>query len=429
MTGSSVRSDWVAIERACAKVSTDRLWRMHEQMAAFGAIPGPGVNRQAFSAEDIAARKAMLAWLEPHGFEIFVDDIANLFIRRPGRNPALPPVMTGSHMDSQPRGGRFDGIYGVLAGIEVLFALEDAGLATEHPVEVVAWSNEEGSRFAPGAMGSMAYCGVKNLAELLDIEDGEGIVLRDALAQTLAATPRARPRTFGTPAAAYIEAHIEQGPLLEQQATTIGVVTGIQGTRWFSVSLQGESAHAGTTPVASRRDAFQAAVAVVNELNALVAAEPDDLRFTIGRFDVVPNTPNSIAERVSFSIDIRHPDGALVRRLGDAVMALHGGARLACDIRVEETFNRQPCVFPAAVVDVVEAAAAGLGESHMRLASGAFHDALFMTDICATGMIFVPCERGISHNPAENAAPDDLAAGARVLLATLLCLAGISSDE
>ena len=428
MTALPARTGWAAIEDACARVSTDRLWRMHEQMAAFGAIPGLGVNRQAFSAEDIAARKAMLAWLEPYGFEVFVDGIANLFIRRAGRNPALPPVMTGSHMDSQPRGGRFDGIYGVLAGIEVLFALEDAGLATEHPLEVVAWSNEEGSRFAPGAMGSMAYSGARQLDQLLDIEDNEGIVLRDALASTLAASPDAKSRAFGAPAAAYVEAHIEQGPLLEQQATTIGVVTGIQGTRWFSVSLHGESAHAGTTPLAARRDAFQAAIAVVNELNALVAAESDDLRFTVGRFDVVPNTPNSIAERVSFSIDIRHPDGVVVRRLGDAVMALHDGSRLGCDVRVQETFNRQPCVFPAEVVDVVEAAATNLGESHMRLASGAFHDALFMTDLCPTGMIFVPCERGISHNPAENAAPGDLAAGARVLLATLLRLAEIAPD-
>ena len=421
MTGAE--EDWTLIARACAKVSESRLWRMHEEMAAFGAIPGPGVNRQAFSAEDIAARRAMLAWLKPYGFEIFVDDIANLFIRRAGRNPDLPPVTTGSHMDSQPRGGRFDGIYGVLAGIEVLFALEDAGLATEHPLEVVAWSNEEGSRFAPGAMGSMVYSGARRLDEVLDSQDGDGVVLRDALAATLAATPQARPRALGSPAAAYIEAHIEQGPLLEQQATTIGVVTGIQGTRWFSVELRGESAHAGTTPLAVRRDAFQAAVAVVNELNALVAAEPEDLRFTIGRFDVGPNTPNSVADRVSFSIDMRHPDAALVRRVGDAIMRLCDGERLGCRLSIVENFNRPPCAFAPDIVDAVEAAARLLGESHLRLASGAFHDALFMNDICPTGMIFVPCERGISHNPAENAAPADLAAGARVLLATLAGLA------
>lgn len=414
---------WDEIARACAKVSTDRLWRMHEEMAAFGAIPGPGVNRQAFSAEDIAARKAMLAWLTPYGFEVFVDEIANLFIRRPGRNAGLPPVVTGSHMDSQPRGGRFDGIYGVLAGIEVLFALEEAGLETEHPLEVVAWSNEEGSRFAPGAMGSMVYSGARDLDDLLDTQDRDGIALRAALTETLAATPQARPRALKSPFAGYIEAHIEQGPLLEQQQTAIGVVTGIQGTRWFSVDVRGESAHAGTTPLSVRRDAFQAALAVVNDLNDLVAAQPDDLRFTIGRFDVSPNSPNSVADKVSFSIDIRHPDAALVEKVGDAIVALCQVARLGCPVAIQETFNRPPCAFVPAVVDRVETAARSLGVSYMRMASGAFHDALFMHDICPTGMIFVPCERGISHNPAENADPADLATGARVLLAALADLA------
>lgn len=427
MTLPNEGDDWDRITLACAAVSRDRLWRMHEEMAAFGAIPGPGVNRQAFSAEDIAARKTLLTWLKPYGYEIFVDDIANLFIRRPGRNPDLPPVVTGSHMDSQPRGGRFDGIYGVLAGLEVLFALEDAGLETDHPLEVVAWSNEEGGRFAPGAMGSTVYSGARNLEDLITIEDGDGIVLRDALAATLAATPAATPRCFGSPIAAYIETHIEQGPLLEQENTTIGVVTGIQGTRWFSVDVRGESAHAGTTPLAARRDAFQAAIKLINELNALVAREPDDLRFTIGRFDVLPNTPNSVAEQVSFSIDIRHPDAALVKRLGGTILSLCFGERDGCQISIVENFNRPPCAFDPEIVTAVEAVAQRLGESHRRLASGAFHDALFMNDICPTGMIFVPCEHGISHNPAENADPADLAAGTRVLLGSMVLLARQSS--
>lgn len=417
---------WAEIERACGKVNVNRLWHMHEEMAAFGAIPGPGVNRQAFSAEDIAARKALLAWLKPYGFEIYIDEIANLFIRRPGRNPKRPPVVTGSHMDSQPRGGRFDGIYGVLAGIEVLFALEEAGLETEHPLEVVAWSNEEGGRFAPGAMGSMVYTGACGIDAVLDTQDGNRIVLRDALAETLAATPDALPRDLCSPVAGYIEAHIEQGPLLEKRCTTIGVVTGIQATRWFSVEVLGESAHAGTTPLALRRDAFQAAVAVVNDLNDLVAAQPDDLRFTIGRFDISPNTPNSVADRVSFSIDIRHPEAALMESVGDTITALCSGERQGCRVTIAENFNRPPCAFSSDVVSVVEVAARRLRESHMRMASGAFHDALFMNDICPTGMIFVPCERGISHNPAENADPADLAAGARVLLASLIALATVA---
>ncbi len=415
-------SRWQEASRACEKVDTARLWRMHEEMASFGAIPGPGVNRQAFTTEDIAARHAMLAWLKPYGFEIFMDDIANIFVRRPGRNSKLPPIMTGSHMDSQPSGGRFDGIYGVLAGLEVLFALEEAGVETEHPFEVVAWSNEEGGRFAPGAMGSTVFSGARDLEAFLDVTDGDGIVLRDALAETLASTPDAVHRDFGSDVHAYVEAHIEQGPLLEAADTTIGVVTGIQGTRWFGVEVHGESTHAGTTPLANRRDALQAAIYRLNELNALVAEQPDDLRFTVGRMEVRPNSPNSVAEEVYFSIDIRHPDAGVVERVGDKILEVCAGEILGCETRITESFNRPPCIFPSSVVDTVETAAERLGERYMRIMSGAFHDALFMDDLCPTGMVFVPCEKGISHNPLENAKPEDLAAGARVLLASLIML-------
>lgn len=419
---SDTDSNWTKIEQACDKVDTERLWRMHEEMATFGAIPGPGVNRQAFSDEDIAARKALMALLAPREFEIFVDDIANIFIRRRGRKDNLPPLMTGSHMDSQPSGGRFDGIYGVLAGLEVLFALEDAGLETDHPIEVVAWSNEEGSRFAPGAMGSMVYTGERNLESLLDVIDRNGIALRDALPATLAATPDAQVRDFETPVAAYIEAHIEQGPLLEEAEKIIGVVDGIQGTRWFSVDVQGESAHAGTTPVASRKDALQAAISIIGTLNALVAKEPDDLRFTVGRFDVSPNTPNSVAESVSFSVDIRHPDATVISNLGDTVLELCSVQIGGCDVKVTERFSCPPNLFSSAIVQAVDEAAVKLGASHMNITSGAFHDALFMTEICPTGMIFVPCEGGVSHNPQENAKPEDLAVGTKVLLASLVAV-------
>jgi N-carbamoyl-L-amino-acid hydrolase len=246
------------------------------------------------------------------------------------------------------------------------------------------------------------------------------VLLRDALAATLAATPGAKPRAFGGPVADYIEAHIEQGPLLEAAGRTIGVVTGIQGTHWIGVELRGESAHVGTTSLSSRRDAFQAAISAIHELNQLVAEQPEDLRFTIGRFDVLPNTSNSVAERVSFTIDVRHPDAGVIEAIGTDVERMCSGRTLGCDFKISRKFNRSPCVFPQAVVNMVEMAAARLGETHMRMVSGAFHDALFMDDICPTGMIFVPCELGISHNPRENAAPADLAAGTRVLLASLV---------
>jgi N-carbamoyl-L-amino-acid hydrolase len=236
------------------------------EMAKIGAIPGNGVNRQALTREDIAARKLLIAWAEGRGFSIGMDAIGNLFIRRQGRNPDAAPVLTGSHMDSQPSGGRFDGIYGVLAGLEALEALDQAGAITERPIEVVAWTNEEGGRFSPGAMGSMVFTESRRLEDCLGIADSQGILFGDALAEALAATPKAEKRALNFPVAAYVEAHIEQGPKLESEGLPIGVVTGIQGSRWFEVEVLGESAHAGTTPLKLRRDALQEALAAITAL-------------------------------------------------------------------------------------------------------------------------------------------------------------------
>ncbi|MGA7800423.1 MAG: M20 family metallo-hydrolase [Gammaproteobacteria bacterium] len=409
--------------RAAAAVDSERLWRRHGDMAAIGAIEGNGVNRQALSIEDIAARRLLIGWAQQFGFEITGDEIGNLFIRRPGIEPELAPVMTGSHMDSQPMGGRFDGMYGVLAGFEALQALEQAGVQTRRSIELVAWTNEEGSRFAPGAMGSMVYCGRHRLEDFLGVADADGTTLEQALAETLQAIPEAAVQHHDRTVAAYVEAHIEQGPQLENAGRSIGVVTGIQGCRWFTVEVYGEAAHAGTTPLAGRRDAVQDALACVAALNRLTRDESDIVRFTVGRFDVTPGSVNSVACHVSFSVDLRHPDGRVLEELGDAIDATCRQAVRGCDVKVTELLNHAPCVFDDRVVDAVERVAGDLGCSHMRMPSGAFHDAQFMNDICATGMVFIPCEKGISHNPAEYAKPDDLAAGARVLVAALVDLA------
>jgi len=331
--------------------------------------------------------------------------------------------MTGSHMDSQPRGGRFDGIYGVMAGLEAIEAMEEAGVKTRRPVELVAWSNEEGGRFAPCTMGSAVYTGAKALGDFLEARDNEGVLLEDALAQTLAAMPAAEKRELNAPAAAYIEAHIEQGPLLEQEGRTIGVVTGIQGLRWFDVEFSGETAHAGTTPVSGRRDALREAIAAIGALQELTRDASDTVRFTIGRMLVAPNSPNSVPGRVMFSVDVRHPDPATIARLGDAVEPTVRKAAARCSVKVTPTLRDDPCAFDSAVVECVERVAQALGLAHRRMPSGASHDAMYMARVCPTGMIFVPCERGISHNEAENASPEDLAAGARVLTAAVLELA------
>jgi N-carbamoyl-L-amino-acid hydrolase len=411
------------VQDAVHRVDQRRLWDRHMEMARIGAIPGNGVNRAAFSKEDIAARKLLIDWARGRNFTVAIDAIGNLFIRRAGADPRAAPVMTGSHMDSQPRGGRFDGIYGVLAGLEALEAIEEAGATTRHPIELVAWSNEEGGRFPPCTMGSAVYTGARALGDFLKVTDNEGIVLEEALAQTIAATPADEKRELNAPAAAYIEAHIEQGPLLEQENRAIGVVTGVQGLRWFNVEVFGETAHAGTTPLGARRDALREAIAAINALHDLTRDAGDVLRFTIGRVLVTPNSPNSVPSHVLFSVDVRHPDPATFARLGDAIEPTVRKALTRCTVKVTPTLHDEPCAFDPAVVDCVERAAQALKLSHRRLPSGASHDAMYMARVCPTGMIFVPCERGISHNEAENARPEDLAAGARVLTAALLELA------
>lgn len=413
-----------AAKRAAAAVSQGRLWQRHMDMAEIGKIPDGGVNRQCLSPEDLRARALVLDWAQARGFRPAVDDIGNLFVRRAGWDPDAAPVVTGSHMDSQPAGGRFDGIFGVLAGLEAIDALEDAGVETERPIDVVAWTNEEGGRFAPGAMGSAVFAGHLKLDDCLDLSDAAGIRFGTALAETLAATPELPRRPFAFPIAAYVEAHIEQGPQLEAAGTQIGVVTAIQGARWYTVEVVGEPGHAGTAPLGGRKDALRAAVAMITALQELMHDEADQVRFTVGRIVVEPNSPNTVPAKVTFSIDFRHPEAAVLAARGGRVEAVCRRCAGSCAVTVTETFNRQPCVFPDAIVGTIENAARHLGIRHMRLASGAFHDANFITELCPTGMIFVPCEKGISHSPAENARPEDLVAGARVLAATLVDLAG-----
>jgi beta-ureidopropionase / N-carbamoyl-L-amino-acid hydrolase len=405
-------------------VNEQRLWQRHADMAKLGGTPKGGVNRQALSAEDAAARNQLAGWAQARGFAVFTDAIGNLFVRRDGTDAQAAPVLSGSHMDSQPTGGRFDGMYGVLAAFEALEALEDAGIRTKRPVMAVAWTNEEGSRFQPGAMGSAVFAGHMQLEECLALVDAAGVSFRDALGETLAATPKLPRRPFGFPIAAYVEPHIEQGPQLEASGRQIGVVTGIQGARWYVVEVDGEPGHAGTSPLAGRKDAARSAVAMIGALQELMHDATDQVRFTVGRIEVFPNSPNTVPAKVTFSIDFRHPDLAVLDARGGRIEEVCRRSAGPCAVQVRATFNRPPCVFPRQIVDTVERAAQALGRAHMRLPSGAFHDANFLADVAPTGMIFVPCAKGISHSPAENALSEDLAAGARVLAATLVELAG-----
>ena len=406
-----------------ARTDGGRQWQRLMQLAKLGAIPGDGVNRACLTELDGEARRLLIGWAREAGAEPSVDAAGNLWLRRAGTEADAAPVLTGSHIDTQPNGGRFDGSYGVVAGLEILAALHDAGESTRRPVELVAWTNEEGGRFAPGCMGSMSWSGRRPLSDFLDVRDSDGLRFADALAAQQAQEADLPRRPLGHVPHAYVEAHIEQGPRLEREGLDIGVVTGIQGSRWFTVTLRGETAHAGTTPLAARRDAVRGMVAAITALQALTHDPEDVLRFTTGRILVEPNTSNSVPALASFTIDLRHPNAAVLGRVGDAVEATVRQAAAGLGVEVQETFNAPPIAFAEPVVEAVERAARAEGLRTLRLPSGAFHDAQFAAGVCPSAMIFVPCRNGVSHNPAEYSSPEQLAAGTAVLLRTLRDLA------
>lgn len=412
---------------AVAAVSEARQWDRLMQMARLGAFRGQdgaeGVNRACLTPLDREARRLLIGWGAAIGLAPAVDALGNLFLRAEGTEPGLAPVLAGSHMDSQPAGGRFDGIWGVVAALEAVQALREAGVATRRPIEVVAWTNEEGGRFAPGCMGSMAYAGHSAPDTWDAVTDSQGVTFGDALREHLAAEADLPRRALGGAPHAYVEAHIEQGPQLEAAGLDIGIVTGIQGSRWFLVELLGASAHAGTAPVSMRRDAVQDMVRAITALNALMADPADVVRFTVAKIEVEPNSSNSVAERVRFTIDFRHPEAAVLLGRGDAIEATIRDAVKHCAVTVTERFHALPVEFHPAVTGAVERAAAAQGLGAVRMPSGAFHDAQFMVPLCPSGMIFIPSLRGVSHNPAEYSSPKQLAKGTRVLAQVLAELA------
>lgn len=405
-------------------INAERVWRRHMELAAIGATSGGGVHRLALSAEDIAAHRRIADWALARGFALEVDAIGNMFIRRAGTTPAAVPVASGSHTDTQPFGGRFDGALGVLAAFEALETLEDHAIATERPVEVAIWNNEEGARFMPGLSGSAVYTGALDLTEMLDCCDVDGIPMRDCVAQLHAAVGEAGKRDLGQPYAGFIEAHIEQGTILEDNANTIGVVTDIQGNRRFEVDVVGEPAHSGTTPRARRKDAFIAATDIAVALRKVFEDEADIARFTIGLFKVLPGAKSVVPGKVEFFIDFRHPSADALRELGNQVAAVATENQGRCVATVREVSSATPEAFSDDIIARVAAAADRHGFPNQRIISGAGHDARFLRRLCPTGMVFIPCKDGISHNEKESATPSDVAAGSQVVCDVLLDLAG-----
>ncbi len=379
-----------------------RLWQRLQLLAQHGARADGGVDRPALSLVEAEAKRTLIAWAAEAGMTARTDPLGNLFLRREGREN-LPPLLIGSHIDSQPTGGKYDGAYGVLA------ALEAVPTAPRRPVEVVAWTNEEGSRFAPGMMGSAGFVAARDAAEILARRDAAGNSVAEALAETYAALPGLPIGPLGGAVHAYLEPHIEQGVVLEQAGIPLGIVTGLQGKRTFEVTITGEAAHAGTAPRATRRDALLAAARAALALEALTA-DPDDItRFTIGRFEVSPNAPSVVPEQVRFSIDLRHPQEATLRRLGDAMAACIAAAASPCGAATQELSTAWPSVFDAGLqADLKRLATA----PSMPILSMAGHDSRFLAMRCPTAMIFIPCAGGVTHHPAEAITPEDALAGA-----------------
>ncbi|NWD82292.1 Zn-dependent hydrolase [Pseudomonas reactans] len=405
-----------------ARVNGERLWASLMEMAQIGATEKGGVSRLALTDEDRRGRDLFVQWCEAAGCSIRVDAMGNIFARRAGRFDDLAPVMTGSHGDSQPFGGKYDGIYGVLAGVEVLRTLNDLGIETDRPIEVVNWTNEEGSRFAPAMISSGVYAGVFDLEYGLSREDKAGVTIGQALQQIGYAGTES---VGGQAIHAAFELHIEQGPILEAQGITIGVVTGAQGQRWYEVELSGRSAHAGTTPMDHRLDALLGFARVVEAVNGLGLEQGAEGRATVGMANIFPNSRNVVPGRVFFSVEFRHPDEAVLARqdqqLRNAVAQIADGIGLQHSVK--QIFQYAPIAFDAGCVEVVRASAQALGYSHRPMISGAGHDACYLNRVAPTAMIFVPCVDGLSHNEAEDISQEWSTAGADVLLQAMLAKA------
>lgn len=400
------------------RINGDRLWASLMDLAQIGATPKGGCRRLTLTDLDRQGRDKVIGWAREAGMSVTIDKIGNVFMRREGRNPGLPPIVSGSHIDTQPTGGKFDGNYGVLAALEVVRTLNDLQIDTDAPIEVVFWTNEEGSRFVPVMMGSGVFAGVFPLEETWAVTDKEGVSVGEALAQ-IGYIGEQTPGDH--PIGAYFEAHIEQGPILEDEAKTIGIVQGVLGIRWYDCVVTGQASHAGPTPMRLRQDALQVATRIMQEVVA-IAGRSEEGRGTVGSVQVWPNSRNVVPGEVTFSIDMRNLSDALVDEMDRQLRAFIAEVERESGLQVA---LKQVSHYPAAPFDAecqqaIADAAQRLGYPARPIVSGAGHDAVYMSYLAPTGMIFIPCKDGISHNEIEYASPEHVAAGANVLLQVML---------
>lgn len=400
------------------KANGERLWDSLMEMAKVGPTEKGGNCRLALSAEDREGRELFGRWCREAGMTIKVDPIGNFFARRAGRNDGAAPVVMGSHLDTQPKGGRFDGIYGVLAGLEVVRRLDEDNIQTEKPIEIAAWTNEEGARFTPAMLGSAVFTGNLSLEKGLQAKDAQGI----SVAQALESTGYAGDEPLGRPFDAYFEAHIEQGPILEDNGLPVGVVTGGQAICWLDVSVQGVPAHAGTTPMPLRKDAMFGVSQMIGALEALAAEFAPKGLVTVGQLEIARSSRNTIPGRVTFTVDLRHhldeqidTMERLVRERFNTIADARG-----LTLNIERHWLSPATPFDADCIAAVRAAVEALGYAHQDIVSGAGHDAIHLARHCPTTMVFIPCKGGLSHNEAEYALPDDVSKGCDVLLNAVL---------
>lgn len=404
------------------KINGERLWASLMAMAEIGATARGGSCRLALSAEDQAGRELFAHWCTEAGLTLSVDPIGNLFARRPGTDPQAAPVMIGSHLDTQPEGGRFDGVYGVLAGLEVLRRLDDLQIRTRKPLEVAVWTNEEGARFTPAMFGSAVFTGAMPLEAALAVRDAAGISVAEALQRT----GYAGQRPLGGPVDAYFEAHIEQGPILEDNAKSIGVVSGGQAIRWLDVQVEGMAAHAGTTPMPLRKDALYGAAQMILAVETLASDFAPQGLTTVGELSIAKSSRNTIPGVVQFTVDLRHHQdqqiAAMEQQLRERLEAIAHQRGLRVSVSPHWVSPATP--FDAQCVAAVQRAVDGLGYPQQSIVSGAGHDAILLARYCPTAMVFIPCVGGLSHNEAEDVLPQDVRQGADVLLNAVLARAG-----
>jgi len=406
-------------------VDAAEIWNDLAVVASFGGRADGGVGRLALDDNDIAVRLWLADQAKALNCSVRVDPLGNLFIRREGTVPALHPVATGSHIDTQPAGGRYDGIYGVIAGLNVLRALSRTAVEHRRALELVAWTNEEGVRFSPGTSGSSGFTGERNAEEVRAILGTDGVTFGDAVDHCLtqleaAGIPRCE---LGGPMQAFVELHIEQGPILENLEADVGVVTGIQGVSWFRFTVRGMANHAGTTPRASRRDAFEGAAALATALRNVAMDELDVTRFTIGRFNLSPDSINTIPDTAIFTVDLRNPDSRVLDEIEQRFGELATSSWSGCSVHMERLSRIDPVEFPDAITSIIASVAQQLDLKAPTVVSGAFHDSMYLSRHCPTGMIFIPCKAGVSHHPSESITADQALTGTRLLAETLLELA------